>query len=114
VVHVARVEDGEVLPFEILIPGSGFFNGRTRWMPDGRAIAFTWTTASGSGIYTQDFVPGEDTTSTRRPLIEFAPGGMAESFAISPDGKRFTVSGLVRSWSLTSAENLAGVTPPSR
>ncbi len=114
VVHVARVEDGEILPFEIHLPGAELGNGRSRWMPDGRAIAFTWTLGSVSGIYVQDFVPEGETSSTRRPLIEFGPGRMAESFGISPDGKRITVAVLERSWNLMSAENVPGVTPPSR
>jgi Tol biopolymer transport system component len=114
VVHVARVEDGEVLPFEILLPGGDSGNGRSRWMPDGRAIAFTWTLGGVSGIFVQEFLPEEDTSSARRPLVKFGPGGLAESFAISPDGKRITVAVLDRSWSLMSAENLPGVTPPSR
>jgi Tol biopolymer transport system component len=114
VAHVARVEDGEVLPFEILLPGAELGNGRTRWMPDGRAIAFSWAVGSVSGIYVQDFVPGEETSSTRRPLIEFGPGRWAESFAISPDGKRITVAVLERSWSLMLAENVPGVMPPTR
>jgi Tol biopolymer transport system component len=114
VVRVARVENGEVLPFEILLPGGDLNNGRSRWMPDGRAIAFNWTLGSVSGIFVQDFLPGEDTSSTRRPLVRFGPGQLAESFAISPDGKRITVGVLDRTWSLMSAENLPGVTPPSR
>jgi Tol biopolymer transport system component len=114
VIRVARVEDGERLPIEIPLPGSDLGNGRSRWMPDGRAIAFTWTVGTNSGIFTQEFVPDADTSGTRRPLIEFGVELLAESFAIFPDERRITVATMSRSRSLMGADNLSGVTPPSR
>jgi Tol biopolymer transport system component len=113
-IQVARLADGEILPFEIRLPGTAWGNGRSRWMPDGRAIAFTWAIGPVSGIFVQDFVPGEDTSSTRRPLLQLGPSQMAESFDVSPDGRRVAVAVLDRSWRLMLAEDLPGIMPPSR
>ncbi|HSG01828.1 MAG TPA: hypothetical protein VLA20_11875, partial [Vicinamibacterales bacterium] len=67
--------------------------GRGRWMPDGREIMFIGQAADGSSaIYRQTFSPGQDTTTTRRLVVPSAPGRLAESFDISPDGTRIVVS----------------------
>ena len=59
--------------------------GRSRWMPDGKAIAFVGLDDAGlTGVFVQDFVPGRDTTATRRKLAGFDPDYITETFAISP------------------------------
>ncbi len=71
-VRVVRVSDGAVLPFDIRIP-EGLSAGRSRWMPDALAIAFVGRDQNGvNRISVQNFVPGRDTTDTRRPLGGFA------------------------------------------
>ena len=66
-VRVATVADGRDVPFSIAVGsqgrgGSFFTTGRTRWMPDGKAIAYIGQNESGHyGVYVQDFIPGRDT-----------------------------------------------------
>jgi TolB protein len=113
-VRVARVADGELLPFSFEVPGSDQ-NGRPRWMPDGRSLAFTGSDPSGArGILVQAFSPERDTSATRRPLIEFDANLNVESFGISPDGARVIYSSSEEINSLMLAEGLAGVEPPRR
>ena len=81
-VRVATVADGRDVPFSIAVGsqgrgGSFFTTGRTRWMPDGKAIAYIGQNESGHyGVYVQVFIPGRATraalvarsrASTRRP-----------------------------------------------
>jgi hypothetical protein len=40
----------------------------------------------------QDFVPGRDTSTTRRPLRPFDPIAPLETLGVSRDGTRFVVS----------------------
>jgi serine/threonine protein kinase len=116
VVGVARVEDGRPIGFEIRIDvrkASPAIVGRARWMPSGRAIAFVGQNEDGvNGIYRQDFAPGEDTTATRRPIGGFDEAALAESFAVSPDGKRIVLAAWEQSLSVVVAENVAGVDRP--
>jgi Tol biopolymer transport system component len=113
-VHVARIVDGEVQHFSIEAPG-GSLNGRPRWMPDGKAVAFIAANGPGGrSVFVQAFVPGQDTTATRRPLAAFEAGALIESFGISPDGRRAVVSEEERLDSLLLAEGLAGIEPPAR
>ena len=44
------------------------------------------------GVYVQDFIPGQKTSSTRRRLAGFDPENPTESFALSPDGSRITLA----------------------
>jgi len=75
--------------------------GRARWMPDGKAIAFVGQDESGaSGVYAQDFVPGQDTAASRRKLAGFDPDVAAESFGLAPDGSRLVLAGWVQLFSL--------------
>jgi Tol biopolymer transport system component len=113
-VRVARIDDGEVQRFVIDAPG-GAQNGRPRWMPDGKALAFTASDGHGGRvILVQGFAPGQDTAATRRPLAAFEAGALIESFGISPDGRRAIVSEEERLDSLLLAEGLAGIEPPAR
>ncbi len=96
-VGVARVSDGQVLPFEIIIdlaqPG-GPLTGRARWMPDGKAIAFLGQDERGVvGVYRQAFDPQRDTRVTRRPWVFLDGGRGIESFGLAPDGEQIIVSG---------------------
>lgn len=119
-IRVVRLSDNVVLPFRIrvrytsrhedLTVGSG---GRSRWMPDGRSIAFLDLNEDGiQGIFVQDFNPLMDTSKTRRPLIGFERASPTESFGISPDGSRVTLAGLEGYSSLLVAKNVPEVSPP--
>ena len=118
VVRVVRLEDGQAEPFEIAVDArrrTTITLGRARWMPDGKAIAFVGQDETGaSGIYVQDFVPGQDTAATRRKLAGFDPDVAAESFGLSPDGTRLVVAGWVQLFSLMEAERLPGLLAPPR
>ena len=84
-------------------------------MPDGRRIAFVGQDAAGlDGIYVQDFVPGKDTSSTRRRLAGFDRENATESFGISPDGGRICLAVGGATNSLMLVEKLPGVEPPRR
>ncbi len=108
-VRVVRISDGTVLPFEIRTK-EGLSAGRSRWTPDARAIAFVGPDEKGvNGVFVQDFLPGRDTTATRRPLAGFDPNRMTESFGISPDGSRITIAGGERLSSLIIADHVPGV-----
>jgi Tol biopolymer transport system component len=104
-VRVARVAEGTAVPFEIRVPAGG--DGRARWWPDGRAIAFTGVDESGAtGVFAQDFVPGRDTSASRRRLAGFDRGYVTESFGIAPDASRITVAASEQLWSLMLAEGI--------
>lgn len=108
-VRVARIADGAAVSFEIR--GAG----RSRWLPGGRALAFIGQNDKGvSGIYVQDFVPGLDTSRSRRPLGGFDSELAMETFGISPDGAHITISGIEQRFNLMVAENVPGVSPPKR
>ncbi len=112
--RVASVETGELADFQIDIPfttrSPNITYGRSRWLPDGSAVAFIGLDEHGRpGVYAQDFRPGEDTTSTRRPLAGFTTDRYAESFGISPDGTRIALASIAEIRSLQLVE---GVPPP--
>ncbi|HEX6087620.1 MAG TPA: protein kinase [Thermoanaerobaculia bacterium] len=109
-IRVARLSDGADMGFSIPVPRvrrTTAILGRTRWMPDGKAIAFLAQNEEGvNGVFVQDFVPGVDTTKTRRPLGGFDRERATESFGIAPDGKTLTVAGWEQLFSLFSIEGL--------
>jgi Tol biopolymer transport system component len=115
---VVRLEGGEIEPFEIVVDArrpTTVSLGRARWMPDGKAIAFVGQDEAGAtGVFAQDFVPGEDTRATRRPLASFDPDVAAESFGLSADGTRLVIAGWVQLFSLMEAEGVPGLLAPSR
>ena len=116
--RVVRLEDGKPEPFELKVGAERKTTvtlGRARWMPDGRAIAFVGQDPSGaSGVYVQDFVPGQDTAATRRPLAGFDPDVAAESFGLAPDGSRLVLAGWVQLFSVMEGEGLPGLFAPPR
>ena len=116
--QVVRLEDGILEPFEILVDAKRQTTvslGRARWMPDGKAIAFVGQSDDGTtGIFAQDFVPGQDTSATRRPLAGFDPDVAAESFGIAPDGSRLVIAGWVQLFSLMEAEGVPRLLAPRR
>jgi len=115
-VRVARIADGKdmglVIPI-VNIRRTSAILGRSRWTPDGKSIAFLGQNEEGiNGVFLQDFVPGRDTSSTRRPFGGFDRERATESFGISPDGKILTVAGWEQLFSLFSIEGVPGVAKP--
>jgi hypothetical protein len=116
-IRFVDIDSGETVPFEIEVPyrqraGDVYF-GRSRWLPDGSALAYVGLDEEGlSGIYAQDFRPGEDTRATRRKLAGFSRDFITESFGISPDGRRMSISTLEGSYSLALAEEVPGIARP--
>jgi Tol biopolymer transport system component len=94
--RIVRLADGQPVDFTLVprvIRPTTANLGRSRWMPGGRAIAFVGQDDKGvNGIFAQDFVPGHDTSATRRKLAGFEAKADAESFAISADGSRIAVA----------------------
>jgi len=109
-IRVARVSDGRDMGVEIPVSAirrTSAILGRSRWMPDSKAIAFLAQNAEGiNGVFVQDFVPGRDTSATRRELGGFDRERATESFGIAPDGKTMTVAGWEQLFSLFSIEGL--------
>jgi hypothetical protein len=118
--RVARVADGSIVSaFDMDLPQRRGFTGnsigRSRWMPDGKAIVFVAQDEKGSyGLFIQDFDPNRDTSSTRRPLAGFDRAIATETMAISPDGTRLTLAGPEQSSSLMFAERVPGVDRPAK
>ncbi|HUL72877.1 MAG TPA: protein kinase [Vicinamibacterales bacterium] len=115
-IRVVRLADGSAAMPPVPVMEEGQWNvvsGRSRWRPDGHAILFVNADEHGrTGLYMQDFVPGRDTTSTRRQLLG-ADGEMeVESFGIAPDGSRLTVSFYERRSALMRIDGLVGIAPP--
>jgi WD40 repeat protein len=113
VIRMVRIADGAPIPFEIVCSfrkQTPWVMGRARWMPDGRAIAFIGQDGHGvHGVYVQDFVPGKDTSASRRSLGGFDPEMSSETFAISPDGTHMIVSVWEQTSSLMMAERVPAI-----
>jgi Tol biopolymer transport system component len=110
-VKVLRVADGSPVQFEIL---SDIFP-RSRWMPDGKAIAFIGQDEKGvRGVFVQDFAAGQDTAATRKPLGGFDADSTAESFGIAPDGMRMAIAAREQLSSLMMAERVPAVVAQKR
>jgi len=122
IIRVVTLENGTLAPFEIMLRGDALRTisssqgvGRPRWMPDGKAIAFVGFDHAGlTGVFVQDFVPGRDTTATRRKLAGFDPDYITETYAISPDGTRIVLSLLDLQSNIMMAEGVPGLTPARR
>ena len=113
VLHVIHVDDGTDMTFATFPEPrrkTSVFSGRARWTPDGRRIIFTAQDDKGlDGVFIQDFIPGQDTTSTRRRLAGFDPDWITESLGLSPDGKRLVLSESERVFSLMIADGVKGL-----
>jgi Tol biopolymer transport system component/serine/threonine protein kinase len=110
-IFVADVMTGELLDFSVQLdwkPDSpNVTYGRSRWLPDGTALAFVGLDDGGNvRILAQDFVPGRDTTSSRRVLLATPDDVVVESFGISPDGRQFAISTLQTVTALNLADGL--------
>lgn len=107
-IRVMSIEDGRevfTIDIESYLPAANL--GRHRWLPDGSAIAFWSSDEEGDfGIFAQDFVPGEDTSATRRKLGGFESDFQAESFGIAPDGRSMAISASADEYSIGMAEGL--------
>jgi hypothetical protein len=102
-----------VMPFQIDVPHprtTEISLGRARWAADGRRIYFLGQDENGvNGIFVQDFDPEKkDTSASRRKVAAFDPNLEAESFAISPDGKRLVVAFLERLYGIVTIEGVPG------
>lgn len=101
-IHLVDIETGTAIPFEVKAE-----HGRCRWMPDGKSLAYIDLNGKGDlGIFVQDFIPGKDTSATRRAIAGFDPDKQTETFAISPDGKFITLTELELLSSLVRVENV--------
>jgi Tol biopolymer transport system component len=119
VIRFVEVESGAVVPFSIPVTYSlaapGIIYGRARWSPDGRSIYFIGQDEAGlSGVFVQEFAPGRDTASTRRPVAGFSNEYVTESLGISPDGTRLTISTGGEFAAILVAEGVPGAEPPRR
>jgi hypothetical protein len=109
-IAAVRLEDAAPVPFEAVVTGAIANRGRHRWLPDGRSLVFFTGDRKGTlGLTAQAFVPGTDTSSARRPVAGFTPDSVTESFGVSPDGSRMTVSEFQLSLGLLLAEGVDGV-----
>ncbi len=115
-IGAVRLDDGAPVPFEAIATGAIANRGRHRWTPDGGSLVFlTGDRKETLGLTAQPFIPGRDTTPARRPVAGFTPGSLSESFGISPDGSRMTISEFQVSFGLLLAEGVDGVVArPSR
>lgn len=109
VVSVLDLATGKPLDFEIAIhtfaQGDDLVFGRSRWSADGRSIVFVGLDEAGaSGIFSQPFVPGRDTSDERIRLTEPSTFHSMESMGLSPDGSYLVVSAMFNRRSLVMAE----------
>ena len=115
---VYRVDDGTQVPFSITVEKNGSEDpnyGRLRWTPGGNAIAFTATGPDRrSGVFVQDFVPGQDTSATRRRLAGSVPGMLTESFTIARDSSSMVLSMVELRSDLLLAHGIPNLVPPGR
>jgi Tol biopolymer transport system component len=112
VIQVVEIESGDMVPFEIELFRKKIHEnvvvGRVRWAPDGRRIVFVGQNDEGlTGIYVQDFIPGRDTSESRRPVAGFSKDFATESFGVSPDGARIAISAMTERRSLKLAEHVS-------
>jgi serine/threonine protein kinase len=86
--------------------------GRSRWIPGTSILVWLETDprTSSTRLFAQEIVPGRDTTSTRRILVEGTADETPESFTLSPDGRTLLLSVAQPRSELLLVEGLPGVT----
>ena len=110
--HIGRTADGQQVIPPIPLRAAGRLTalispGRGRWSRNGGAFVFVAIDDNGrSGLYEQTFAPGKDTSATRRLLKGSEASLSVESFGISPDGKRVTISYVEDQYSIMRLEGL--------
>jgi serine/threonine protein kinase len=113
-VRVVRIADGAITRLIIPVPAPPHTTailGRMRWMPDGKSIAFLFVDEHGvNGVFQQDFIADQDTSTTRRKLAAFDPERATESFGISRDGRTIAVAGWEQLFSLMAIDGVPGIT----
>ena len=116
---VVRADDGTLVMTAPVAPSFFYFTrqqgllGRPRWLPEERAIAFVGRDENGvNGVFAQDFVPGSDTTKTRRKVGGFDPDLITESLGVSRDGTRLTIASVELVQSVVVAENVPRIRKP--
>lgn len=110
--RVVEIATGNAVPFEIEVSNRDRVGGRMRWIPDGKSILFIDEDKDGNwGVFAQDFVPGTDTRSSRRPLAGFDPDRKIDTFAVSPDLSRIVIAEVEVLSSLVMAEGIPGIEP---
>jgi serine/threonine protein kinase len=88
-VAVVRVSDGQV--FTLANSATSIVPLRVHWVGSTHAVAFRALDPQGRiAIFAQDFIPGSDTSTTRRLLI--AGDATPETYAISPDATHAILS----------------------
>ena len=110
--RVLELETGREVPFEIEVSNRDRVGGRLRWMPDGKSILYIDEDENGNwGVFRQDFVPGKETRSTRKPVAGFHPDQKIDTFALSPDLSKIVVAEVELLSSLIMAEKIQGIEP---
>ena len=110
--RVVEIATGSPVPFEIEVSNRDRVGGRLRWMPDGKSIVFVDENADGNwGLFAQDFIPGKDTSSSRRPIAGFDPDRKMDTFSISRDGSSIIVAEVEVLSSLVMATGIPGIQP---
>jgi Tol biopolymer transport system component len=116
VLKFIRLPTGEPLPL-VIEAGTGLRPGlgRSRWMPDGKGIAFTATDPSGAlSILWASFDEGAKVPAQSGILLVPEPGHGIETFGISRDGQSLTAELMEPVSSLALAEGVSGVEVPVR
>jgi Tol biopolymer transport system component len=118
-VHFLEVDTGRSVPFTIAAPftagAPAVIYGRGRWGRDGKSVYYLGQDAAGlTGVFAQDFIPGADTSGTRRPVAGFSQEYVTESLGLSPDGGRLTISTGEEFASIVVADNVPGAEAPVR
>ncbi|MCM2270451.1 MAG: hypothetical protein NDJ75_10140, partial [Thermoanaerobaculia bacterium] len=85
--------------------------GRSRWIPGTSTLVWLHYDESSAvaRLVAQEFVPGRDTSATRRTLLEGSADEILESFGIAPDGRHMVVAVFQPRSELLLVDGLPGV-----